>query len=265
MAIRRVSDLLGTPAPGTPRRSAPAPAKAAPKASSRALVPTQAPTAAQASGTAPPDGTPALAAELTDMTEVLDALATIVASVSDRLSDQADALGNLAKTSAETRQAAFAARAQSDPGQLAAEVTGALNEAMVPRLRELTAAVAELTRTAHAHAHGEARNRAETQLHDMTRELRAARAETLRWKGYLGAALLGGVLLALNPAPRPAPDRHPHPLHLPLRRRHLAGGRRRGGSLRVHWLDEPMISVLLHPARLIFVPILCPENARSPR
>ncbi len=196
MAIRKVSDLLGTPAPGTPRTSAPAPAKAAPKASSRALVPTQAPAAPQASGTAPPDGTPALAAELTDMTEVLDALATIVASVSDRVSDQTDALGKLTKTAAETRQAAFAARAQSDPGQLASEVTDALNEAMVPRLRELTAAVAELTRTAQAH--GEARNRAETQLHDMTRELRAARTETLRWKGYLGSALLAGVLLALT-------------------------------------------------------------------
>ncbi len=128
------------------------------------------------------------------MTETLDALATIVASVSDRVSDQTDALGKLTKTTAETRQAAFAARAQSDPGQLAAEVNQALNEAMVPRLRELTAAVAELTRTAHAH--GEARNRAETQVHDMKRELRAARAETLRWKGYLGSAHLGGVLLA---------------------------------------------------------------------
>lgn len=129
------------------------------------------------------------------MTETLDALATIVASVSDRVDGQTDALGKLAGTAAETRQAAFAARAQSDPGQLAAEVTDALNEAMVPRLRELTTAVAELTRTAQAH--GETRNRAETQLLDMKRELRAARADTLRWRGYLGGALLGGVALAL--------------------------------------------------------------------
>ncbi len=199
MAIRRISDILGTPAPGTPgtpSTSAPAPAKGTPKSLSRALVPTQAPAAPQASATgAPPDRSATLAAELNDMTEVLDALATTVASVSDRVDSQTEVLGKLTKAAAETRQAAFAARAQSDPGQLASEVNQALNDVMLPRLRELTAAVSELTRTAHAH--GEARNRAETQLHDMKRELRAARADTLRWKGYLGSALLGGVLLAL--------------------------------------------------------------------
>jgi hypothetical protein len=163
-------------------------------------VPTQAPSAPSATPSAsapaiPPGDAALLTAELTDITETVDALATIVASVSDRVDGQTEVLSKLTKTAAETRQAAFAARSQSDPGQLAAEVTDALNNAMVPRLRELTAAVAELTRTAQAH--GEARNRAETQLHDMKRELRAARAETLRWKGYLGTALLGGVLLAL--------------------------------------------------------------------
>lgn len=196
MAVRKVSDLLSTAAPSTSDTPAPAFKRAAPKAPSRALVPTQAPAVPQASAVATsPDSAPALAAELNDMTEVLDALATTVASVSDRVDGPTEVLGKLAKTSAEKRQAAFAARAQSDPGQLAAEVTDALNEVMVPRLRELTAAVAELTRTAHAH--GEARNRAETQLHDMKRGLRAARTETLRWKGYLGSALLGGVALAL--------------------------------------------------------------------
>ena len=205
MAVRTISDILGARARGTsdqpgalnPPTPTPNTAKAKANASSRALVPTQAPAApaAAAAPTTPPDDAAPLSAELTDMTEVIDALATIVASVSDRVSDQTDALDKLTKTAAETRQAAFAARAQSDPGQLAAEVTDALNAAMVPRLRELTAAVAELTRTAHAH--GEARNRAETQLHDMKRDLQAARADALRWKGYLGSAVLSGVLLAL--------------------------------------------------------------------
>lgn len=210
MAIRRISDILGTPAPGTPGQPGqpgpPTPASATPstarvgakaptRSPSRALVPTQAPAAPQAAPAASPGDAALLTAELTDMAETLDALATIVASVSDRVSDQTDALGKLTKTAAETRQAAFAARSQSDPGQLAAEVNQALNDAMVPRLRELTAATAELTRTAQAH--GEARNRAEGQVLDMKRELRAARADTLRWKGYLGSALLGGVVLAL--------------------------------------------------------------------
>jgi hypothetical protein len=196
MPRRKISDYLGMPLPGEPSTPGSS-GKSTAKAPGRALVPTQARAAPQAFATAlpdSPDDTTALAAELTDMTETLDALATIVASVSDRVDGQTEVLGKLTKTAAEARQAAFAARAQSDPGQLASEVTDALNDAMVPRLRELTAAVSELTRTAHAH--GEARNRAETQLHDMKRDLRAARAETLRWKGYLGSALLGGVLLA---------------------------------------------------------------------
>ncbi|WP_179381726.1 hypothetical protein [Jannaschia marina] len=50
-----------------------------------------------------------------DMAETLDLLGEVVANVSARVDDQTKALESLRKTSVETRQAAFAARAQTDP------------------------------------------------------------------------------------------------------------------------------------------------------
>jgi hypothetical protein len=47
--------------------------------------------------------------------ETLDLLAELVASVSDRVDDQTKALDRMSKTAAEARQAAFAAKAQTDP------------------------------------------------------------------------------------------------------------------------------------------------------
>lgn len=182
MPTRKISDLLGTSAPGSSTGG-----KA--KAPGRAPVPTQPPAAPDDPPAAPGD-TVVLSAELGEM---LATMAELVASVSNRMDGHTDALIELAHAAAETHAAALAAR--PDPGRLAAEVEDAFAKSLGPHLRELTAAVAELSRTAQAH--GDARNRAEVQLHNMKRDLRAARADTLRWKGYLGVTALGSLLLAL--------------------------------------------------------------------
>lgn len=204
MAIRRISDTLGTPAagtPGPPGTSAPAPAKAAAKAPSRALVPTQAPATLS-------DGTAVLATELNDVTQTLDLLATIVASVSDRVDGQTTALGKLTGTAAETRQAAFAARAQADPGKLAAEVGQALDKALLPRLRELAGAVERLDR---AGGDRESLTQLRGQASDFARDLRHARERAALWRARLpgiGAATLLLVLALLVLTPRFMAD-HP--------------------------------------------------------
>lgn len=184
MPPRKVSDILaaaGMPAPAS---------RDADKDPSRALVPTGAPAAAT-----PPDGTAALAAELNDLTRTLDVLATIVASVSDRVDGQTDALGKLAGTAAETRQAAFAARAQADPGKLASEVGQALNKALLPRLDELAGAVARLSRMdEQRNAYGKLQG----QAMDLARDLRLARERAALWRARLPGIGLAALLLVLT-------------------------------------------------------------------
>ena len=171
MVRRTVSDYLGVPAAG------------AAKAPSRALVPTE------ASAAAPPDGASSLAAELNDLTRTLDVLATIAASVSDRVDDQTSALGKLTGTVAEARQAAFAARAQADPGKLAAEVE----------------------RVDRAGGDRESLGKLRGQASDLARDLRRAQEQAALWRARLpgiGAASLLLVLALLVLAPRFAAD-HP--------------------------------------------------------
>jgi hypothetical protein len=50
-----------------------------------------------------------------ELRETLNLLSTVIASVSDRVDNQGNLLDRLTKTAAETRQAAFAARSQTDP------------------------------------------------------------------------------------------------------------------------------------------------------
>ena len=182
MPPRKVSDILA--AAGTPASAS----RDADKPPSRALVPTGAPDAA------PPDGTAALAAELNDLTRTLDVLATIVASVSDRVDGQTDVLGKLAGTAAETRQAAFAARAQADPGKLASEVGQALDRALMPRLGELAGAVERLGRmNEERNAYGKLQG----QAMDLARDLRLARERAALWRARLPGIGLAALLLVL--------------------------------------------------------------------
>ncbi|MBP1807614.1 hypothetical protein [Rubellimicrobium aerolatum] len=184
MPPRKVSDLLGTSAPAVDAAKTPG----------RALVSTAAPPPSGVPGATPPDGTAALAAELNDLTRTLDVLATIVASVSDRVDGQTDALGKLTGTAAETRQAAFAARAQSDPGKLAAEVGQALDRVLLPRLGELSGAVERLGRMSEErNAYGKLQG----QVMDLGRDLRHARERAALWRARLPGIGLAALLLVL--------------------------------------------------------------------
>ncbi len=59
-----------------------------------------------------------------ELRETLDVMGTVLASVSDRVDAQTEAMDGLVKTAIEARQAAFAARSQTDPkkyGELVGE------------------------------------------------------------------------------------------------------------------------------------------------
>ncbi|MCF7701504.1 hypothetical protein [Loktanella sp. M215] len=73
-----------------------------------------------------------------ELRETLDMIGTVVASVSDRVDAQTDALDRLNKTTTEARQAAFAAQRQTDPefyGQIVGEVALKLIERSLADLK----------------------------------------------------------------------------------------------------------------------------------
>ncbi len=61
------------------------------------------------------DQSPSPALPDAELRETLDLLSTVLASVSDRVDAQTGAMDRLVKTATEARQAAFAARSQTDP------------------------------------------------------------------------------------------------------------------------------------------------------
>ncbi|MBL4571456.1 MAG: hypothetical protein JKY86_00055 [Gammaproteobacteria bacterium] len=72
-----------------------------------------------------------------ELRETLDLLSTVIASVSDRVVSQGDLLDRLTKTAAETRQAAFAARSQTDPelyGEIIAETVQSQTKGALERI-----------------------------------------------------------------------------------------------------------------------------------
>ena len=69
--------------------------------------------------------TPALSDE--ELSETLDLLSTVLASVSDRVDTQTEAMDRLVKTASEARQAAFAARHQTDPERYGEIISETLN------------------------------------------------------------------------------------------------------------------------------------------
>ncbi|WP_281859002.1 hypothetical protein [Litoreibacter halocynthiae] len=70
-----------------------------------------------------------------ELRETLDLLSTVMASVSDRVDANTQVLDRLNKTATEARQAAFAAKAQTDPkayGELVGEtIDGKINDNLV--------------------------------------------------------------------------------------------------------------------------------------
>lgn len=75
-----------------------------------------------------------------ELREILDGLATIVASLSDRVDNQGDTLNHINKTATEARQAAFHAKAQTDPKLF----EGAVNAATRDTLHRLNSTASAL-------------------------------------------------------------------------------------------------------------------------
>lgn len=75
-----------------------------------------------------------------ELRETLDLLSTVMASVSDRVDAQTEVLDRVNKTATEARQAAFAAKAQTDPthyGELVGQaIDGTINDNLV-RMRRM--------------------------------------------------------------------------------------------------------------------------------
>ena len=142
-----------------------------------------------------------------ELRESLELMATLVASMSDRLEAQTDALDRVAKVLAETRTAAFAARKPVDPTAYAerfAEIAerrlqntaGALQHAgqeLARRTHEANAALRDAALQAGAKialAHQE---------HEAARAWRDRRRQFLNWAG---PALLVFLLLTAMLVPR---------------------------------------------------------------
>ena len=79
-----------------------------------------------------------------ELRETLDLLSTVVASVSDRVDNQGNAIDKLTKTAAATRQAAFAAQKQTDPERYGEIIAGTVDGQTRDALQQRVATIGEL-------------------------------------------------------------------------------------------------------------------------
>ena len=159
-------------------------------------MPEDIPDADQNGADLPPDDSdhpPALSDA--DLAETLDLLATVVASVSDRVDAQTAALDRLTKTTAETRQAAFAAQAQTDPKLFAKPIGQAVREQLeVPldRLNNLHAGFSDNSRQALHRLQELTSTKA-----DLLHALQAETAKVQRWNKRIPFMVIGALVLVL--------------------------------------------------------------------
>ena len=86
-----------------------------------------------------------------ELRETLDLLSTVVASVSDRVDNQGNAIDKLTKTAAATRQAAFAAQKQTDPERYGEIIASTVDRQTRDALQQRVATIGELlSRERHA-------------------------------------------------------------------------------------------------------------------
>lgn len=138
----------------------------------------------------PPPAPPSSDAELR---ETLDLLGTLMASVSDRVDAQTEALDRVSKTAAEARQAAFAARAQTDPKLFGAAMGEATRTGLAPATNTIREANALLLRGVEL-AHTELKDAGATKKELLKRLL--AEYERLRWwRRRLPILALGALVL----------------------------------------------------------------------
>ena len=139
------------------------------------------------------DASPALPDD--ELRETLELLSTVMASVSDRVDAQTGVLDRVNKTATEARQAAFAARSQTDPkkyGELVGEsIDGRINDNLVRMARMIT----DLRHATNAT--GETLQKAEEDKFAMFRQVRDREEKADRLKHRLPWFGLGAVLVAL--------------------------------------------------------------------
>jgi hypothetical protein len=137
-----------------------------------------------------------------ELRETLDLLSTVMASVSDRVDANTQVLDRLNKTATEARQAAFAAKAQTDPkayGELVGEtIDGKINDNLV-RMGQMCVDLFEASNRAQEvlRKAGEDKSVALRQIWE--REQKVDRLKSrLPWFG-LGAVVLALVMSLLLP------------------------------------------------------------------
>ena len=133
-----------------------------------------------------------------DLAETLDLLATVVASVSDRVDAQTAALDRLTKTTAEARQAAFAAQAQTDPKLFSKPIGLAVREQLefpLDRLDRLQAGFSDNSRQSLRRLEELASAKA-----DLLHALQTETAKAQRWNKRAPFMAIGALVLVLTMA-----------------------------------------------------------------
>ena len=139
------------------------------------------------------DASPALPDD--ELRETLDLLSTVMASVSDRVDANTQVLDRLNKTATEARQAAFAAKAQTDPkayGELVGEtIDGKLKDAL-QGLAQTTNALGQQTGQTLS-----VLNEAERDKRDVINAIRAREVKVEHFIDRRRWFVFGAVVLAL--------------------------------------------------------------------
>jgi len=143
-----------------------------------------------------PDQSAAPALSDADLRETLDLLSTVVASVSDRMDSQTQAIDRLTKTAAETRQAAFAARSQTDPELFAEQAGARITKGLTPAVDAQTQLVNMLAEEIQRLAvlNGEHK----TTREDLLKSIRRDKADAERWKKRIPFIAIFGLVLVLG-------------------------------------------------------------------
>lgn len=137
--------------------------------------------------------TPALSDE--ELRETLDLLSTVLASVSDRVDAQTTVLDRVNKTATEARQAAFAAKTQTDPERYGEMVGQALAGRIRMNLDELDRMGTQLSKAATRSE--KALAKAKEDQAGLYREMRARERKVERIKGLLPWVGLGALVVAV--------------------------------------------------------------------
>lgn len=137
-----------------------------------------------------------------DLRETLNMVGTVLASVSDRVDAQTNAMDRLVKTATEARQAAFAAKAQTDPEKYSEIMADAFDEHLADRVAqfaELGGLLQQQTYQTNAVLKEAEKDRSEALRQVWDREAKAARLKNrLPWFG-LGAVVLALAMSVLLP------------------------------------------------------------------